>query len=149
MPPTRTPRFQHSFPEPPSPGGQCSDVSMASSLAICLPTFSSDLSHLTEGQETQGHLNPSDPELATQALVSDPCQSLDSSSSQTTIQTGHPQTGFLDSSKPRLIPTDSLAFERQGLKRKGYSDRVLTTLLASSQSSTNRINSCTWKGFSF
>lgn len=81
-------------------------------------------------------------------MVPNPGQSLRSPTGQTPVQTRHSQTGSPDSSKSRSVQADSLAFERQGLKKKGYSDKVLSIFLASRRQSTNKIYSQTWKRFS-
>lgn len=99
-------------------------------------------------QEIQGKSDSDCPGLASPSLVSIHHQPDGRSDAQTTEQTGPPEAGTPDTSQSQHLLSDSLVFEWEELMRKGYSDKVLTTLLTSRRPSTNKIYGRTWEKFS-
>lgn len=64
------------------------------------------------------------------------------------LQTGYPSAGGGGLPRPSVAPTDRLVLERSLLRGYNLSSRVIDTIQASRQASTNRIYNTTWRAFS-
>lgn len=139
--------FSNQTPEPKSTRDQRLDLPMAKHPPVCLPSVPLNPTGAQKNQETTSNSYPGDPQLATPTVVSNTDQSLDGPSPHSSIQIGHASPGTADTPSTGTVQVDSLAFERIGMRRKGYSQKVQDILLASRRQSTNKIYSRTWSKF--
>ncbi|XP_077335146.1 uncharacterized protein LOC143980678 isoform X1 [Lithobates pipiens] len=117
-------------------------------VGLCLPPHGA----YSEGSSkavSLGRRPDSDSSLVAQeSLVSSPAGLVHSPASTPSCSARPSPSGSSLPSRPQLLQADGLALERQNLREKGLSDRVVDTLLLSRKPVTRRIYAKTWGIFS-
>lgn len=117
--------------EPSGLGYQCPLLPVVTCSPVHFSTFSSDPSSHSKNQDAPSSGDSGSSMLASSSMVPGNNQPGSGSPSLASNQARPINSGSLDSSQPRSFSLDSLAFEQPGLAKKGYSEKVLSTMLAS------------------
>lgn len=128
-------------------GSRFSAVSMATGTLLCLSTTETHpvVSKEGTGSGNRGHSGGSS--LATTPMVPRHNPTNSGTRAENSSQTRPSNSGTHTPSLSRAVPIKSLGVERQALAKRGYSAKILDTLLASKKPSTCRTYSVSWRKF--
>lgn len=129
-------------------GGGRFNSGMGFQSSLCLSSLSPDSENPSKTELGQGQSNLDCPLVAQEDLVSHVVELDGSPSASASRTSGSSAAGPSLPSESRFLQVNSLAVERESLRNKGCSERVIDTLLLSRKPVTRRIYARVWGVFS-